>query len=247
MLKITNLTKIYPKSVKPALSGLNLETKPGEILGLVGSNGAGKTTMIKCVIGVLPFEQGSVEICGFDLAKEPLKAKFNMGFVPDDHAVFETLTCREYVNFIADIYKVSAEDRKERAEAMLEMFSLKDAYDKMIYKFSHGMKQKTAVMGALIHKPKLWILDEPMIGLDPQSIYQLKKAIKKHRDEGSTVVFSTHLLDVAEKLCDRVAIISQGNLCGIYDMRAVREEMKTGGRTLEEIFVGHSGAEVSDK
>lgn len=240
MLKIESLTKKYQRGERYALNYLTLETKPGEIFGLVGSNGAGKTTLIKCITGILPFEEGKIEICGADIVADPFNAKSNIGYVPDDHAVFEMLTCREYVNFIADVYKVSEEERTERFNEFLQAFCMQQAADKLIHKFSHGMKQKTAVMGALIHEPKLWILDEPMIGLDPQSIYELKQIIKKHRDKGNTVIFSTHLLDVAEKLCDRVAIISQGNLCAVCDMKEVGES----GKTLEDLFVMHTGGEI---
>ena len=233
MLKITNLNKKYSGSDVYSVKNLSLELKPGEIFGFLGPNGAGKSTTIKSVVGVLPFDEGTIEVCGIDLKKEPIKTKYNIGYVPDNHAVFERLTGREYVNHIASIYNVPADQVKERCEKYLEVFNLGHAFDKQIKSYSHGMKQKITVIAALVHNPKLWILDEPLTGLDPQSCFQLKQAMRKHAEEGNTVFFSSHILDVVENLCDRVCIIKKGELKGIYDLK----QLKKDNQSLEELFM----------
>lgn len=239
MLKINNLTKSYVKSAVKAVEGLSLDLKPGEIYGFLGPNGAGKTTTIKILTGILSYEEGTVSICGLDLAKNPTEAKRNIGYVSDSHIIYDKLTGREYVDFLADIYGVDIVLRKERAERMLELFELKDAFDSSIKTYSHGMKQKISIIGALIHDPKLWVLDEPMTGLDPQSAYQLKELMRLHCKNGNTVFFSTHILEVAEKLCDRVGIIVKGKLVlegSIEDIKAASKDS-----SLEEIFMNIAG------
>lgn len=233
MLKIKNLTKVYGNSTVKAVDNLNLELKEGEVFGFLGSNGSGKSTTIKSLTGIIPFNEGSIEICGHDIVKEPLETKKNIGYVPDNHAVFERLTGREYVNHIANLYEVPLEEREKRTEKYLKLFKLEHAFDQQIKSYSHGMKQKITVIAALVHSPKLWVLDEPLTGLDPQSSYQLKLAMKRHAKEGNTVFFSSHILDVVEKICDRVAIIKKGVLQGVYDLH----EMKEKNESLEELFM----------
>lgn len=234
MIKINNLSKRYRGSSINAVDHLSLELKPGEVFGFLGPNGSGKSTTIKCLVGLLPYEEGKIEICGIDLKENPMKAKSLIGYVPDNHAVFERLTGREYVNHIANLYGVSEEDRELRIEKYVTMFNLVDAFDKQIKSYSHGMKQKISVIATLVHKPKVWILDEPLTGLDPQSAYQLKQAMKNHAQEGNTVFFSSHILDVVQNLCDRVCIVNKGHIVGLYDIK----EMNESHQNLEEIFMG---------
>ncbi|MDR3021874.1 MAG: ABC transporter ATP-binding protein [Clostridiales bacterium] len=234
MLKITNLSKAYAKSNIYAVRNLTLELKKGEIFGFLGPNGAGKTTTIKAITGILPYELGEIQICGFDLKTEPLKAKQNFGYVSDNHIIYDKLTGREYVNFMADIYKVSLADRKERSQRMLEVFKLTDSYDAQIRTYSHGMKQKIHIIGAMIHKPPLWILDEPMTGLDPQSNFELKELMRGHCNDGNNVFFSTHILEVAERICDRIGIIVKGQLVSVGTMEQLKNSKDM---SLEQIFL----------
>jgi len=239
VLKIQNLSKSYAKSQVFAVNDLSLELKEGEIFGFLGPNGAGKTTTIKVLTGILPFEVGEVSIASYDIKKNALEAKRNMGFVSDSHILYDRLTGREYVDFMADVYGVSLGDRKERAEKMLDILSLKDAFDASIKTYSHGMKQKIAVIGALIHNPKLWVLDEPLTGLDPQSAFALKEVMRQHADKGNTVMFSTHILEVAEKLCDRIGIIVKGKLVKIGCVAEIKQAFDD--KSLEEIFLSVAG------
>ncbi len=233
MLKIKNLSKRYGNSPVKSVDNLSLELKPGEVFGFLGPNGAGKSTTIKSIVGILPFEEGQITICGVDIHKNPLKAKSFIGYVSDNHAVFERLTGREYVNHIANLYGVPVKQREEISEKYVKMFRLEHAFDNPIKSYSHGMKQKISVIAALVHKPKLWILDEPLTGLDPQSAYQLKQAMRAHAAEGNTVFFSSHILDVVENLCDRVCIIKKGCLQGEY----VLKDLRAKGQSLEELFM----------
>lgn len=235
MLEISHISMQYANGSVKAVDDLSLSLKAGEIFGFLGENGAGKTTTIKMIAGILPVKTGSISICGKDLNVDPIGAKRCFGFVPDSPVIFDKYTGREYVDFLGDIYGVSAEDRKKRCDDLLKRFALEDAFDKRISGYSKGMRQKIAIIGALIHDPALWILDEPMMGLDPTSSFALKELMKEHRDAGKTVFFSTHVLDVAEKICDRVAIISKGRLVLCGDM----EELKAakGDESLEEIFM----------
>ncbi len=241
MLEIKHLTKSYAGSTVNAVEDLSISLRAGEIYGFLGSNGAGKSTTIKALVGIHPFQQGDILIDGISIKSEPLKAKMQIGYVSDNHAVFERLTGREYVTHIANLYGVPATDVAARCADLLEIFNLKDAFDHPIKSYSHGMKQKISVIGALIHNPKLWVLDEPLTGLDPQSAYQLKKVMKRHAKAGNTVFFSSHILDVVENLCDRCCIIQKGKLQGIYDLAELRAE----GRSLEKIFMGVIG-EIED-
>ena len=233
MLTIKHLTKRYGASTVNAVEDLSLELRPGEVFGFLGPNGAGKSTTIKSVVGILPFAEGEIEICGVDLRKNPLGAKANVGYVPDNHAVFERLTGREYVNHIANLYGVSPEEAAATSAHYVELFGLQHAFDQPIKSYSHGMKQKISVIAALVHNPKLWILDEPLTGLDPISAFQLKQAMRDHADRGNTVFFSSHILDVVENLCDRVCIIKRGRLQGTYDLHQLKQE----GGSLEALFM----------
>ena len=243
MLEIKNLTKSYGDSTVNAVEDLSLSLKAGEVYGFLGPNGAGKSTTIKSLVGIYPFQQGDILIDGVSIKTDPLAAKMKIGYVSDNHAVFERLTGREYVNHIANLYKVDPKDAEERTERLLDVFHLREAFYHPIKSYSHGMKQKISVIGALVHNPKLWVLDEPLTGLDPQSAYQLKKVMKQHAEAGNTVFFSSHILDVVENLCNRCCIIKKGKLQGVYDLR----ELKASGESLEEIFmsvIGDIGEEV---
>ncbi len=237
MLKVENLKKTYPKSDRVAVDNISFELKPGEIFGFLGQNGAGKSTTIKCLTGILPFDSGKIEICGHDIVKEPIKAKMEMGYVPDNHSVYEKLTGREYANYVADLYKVPKDVRTERINRYAKLFKLENAIDRQIKSYSHGMKQKICIIAALIHDPKLWVLDEPMMGLDPQSIAEIIAYMREHCAKGNTVFFSSHNLDLVKKLCHRVAIVNDGHLIDIIDL-AGNEKNK---ENLEEMFFRITG------
>ncbi len=239
MLKIENLSKAYAKSEVKAVDDLRLELKPGEIFGFLGPNGAGKTTTIKILTGILQYDEGKVSVCGYDLKTQSNEAKRNIGYVSDSHVIYDKLTGREYVDFMADIYGVDVGTRKERADRLLEKFELTDAFDSQIRTYSHGMKQKISIIGALIHNPNLWVLDEPMTGLDPQSAFQLKELMRAHCAEGKTVFFSTHVLEVAEKICDRIGIIVKGKLIIAGNLEEIKAAQ--GDSSLENIFLSVAG------
>lgn len=241
MLKIDNLSKSYANGEKLAVDNLSLEVKKGEIFGFLGPNGAGKSTTIKCVTGILPFNGGTISICDNDLKSNPIEAKRNIGYVPDTHIIYDKLTGVEYINFMSDIYNVEEEIRKVRAEELIKLFNLKEAINSPIKSYSHGMKQKMSIIGALMHNPNLWILDEPLTGLDPQSSYDLKMLMKKHVEEGNTVFFSSHVIDVVEKLCDRVGIINKGKLIAVCTMKELKE--KRSDISLEDFFLSITGNE----
>ena len=235
MIDIRNVSKSYNKGSVKAVDNLNLKVNKGEIFGFLGPNGAGKTTTIKMIIGLLNPDEGSIFINGMDIRKNAIEAKRNIGYVPDNPNLYERLTGTEYLNFMADVYQVTAEQRKQRIEHYLEMFELNDAASDLIKSYSHGMKQKIALTGALIHNPAVWILDEPMVGLDPKSVHLLKEQMREHCDKGNTVFFSTHILEVAEKLCDRIGIIHRGKLVASGTMDELRQgDIKD---SLENIFL----------
>ncbi len=237
MIKVENLKKTYPKSDRNAVDNISFECKAGEIFGFLGQNGAGKSTTIKSLTGILPYNEGTIEICGYDMKKEPIKAKMNIGYVPDNHSVYEKLTGEEYVNYVADLYRVPADIRKERLEHFLKLFKLEHASKKQIKAYSHGMKQKICIIAALIHNPKVWVLDEPMMGLDPQSTAQIIAQMREHCAMGNTVFFSSHNLDLVKRLCHRVAIVKDGKLMEQITL-AGNEENK---HTLEERFFKITG------
>ena len=209
MIQIQNLTKSYVKD-KKSVDNLNLEIKDGEIFGFLGPNGAGKTTTIKMITGILNPDEGDILIDGKSIQKDPLEAKKKFGFVPDSPDMFLKLKGIEYLNFLADIYEISEDTRKERIQVLTAKFEIQDALNSQIQSYSHGMRQKIVICGVLLNNPKNWILDEPMTGLDPKSSFDLKEMMRKHTQEGNSVFFSTHVLEVAEKLCDRVGIINKG-------------------------------------
>lgn len=235
MIEITNLSKSYNKGNIKAVDNLSFNVKGGEIFGFLGPNGAGKTTTVKMMVGLLNADKGEIKIKDYDIKTHPLEVKKNIGYVPDNPDVYERLTGIEYLNFMADVYKVPIEVRTERIEKFLNMFNLTDAASDLIKSYSHGMKQKIVLTGALLHDPAVWILDEPMVGLDPKSSHLLKEQMKKHCEKGNTVFFSTHVLEVAEKLCDRIGIIHKGKLIAIGTM----EELRQGDNadSLENIFL----------
>lgn len=233
MLTINNLFKKYKNSDKYSVKDLTLSINEGEIFGFLGKNGAGKSTTIKCLTGILPFEKGEISVCGYDIQKEPIKAKLNIGYVPDNHAVYENLTGKEYVVYMGNIYGVDKATIKQRMEKFAKLFSMSQALDKQIRSYSHGMKQKICIMAALIHNPKFWVLDEPLVGLDPQSIAEIKNYMIEHKELGNSVFFSSHNIDMVEKLCDRVGIMHNGELLEVIDLN----EFRATGKSLEKYFL----------
>lgn len=231
MLEIKNLTKVY-KGSKTAVSNLNLTVEAGDIYGFIGHNGAGKTTTIKCIVGIHDFDKGEITINGMSVKEEPLKCKSIMAYIPDNPDLYEYLTGIQYLNFIADIYDVSASDREARIKEEADAFEITAALGDLISSYSHGMKQKLAIIGALLHRPKLLILDEPFVGLDPKATLILKNKMHELCQEGSAIFFSTHVLDVAEKLCNKVAIIRGGQLIASGNM-----EDLTQNSSLESVFM----------
>lgn len=238
MLSIKGLSKSYSKNKVKAVDGLNLEVKAGEIYGFLGPNGAGKTTTIKMIVGLLRPDAGTIVVNGHDVIKDPVVAKASIAFVPDTPELFDKLTGVDYLNFMGDIYGVSTEDRRKRAKKLLAMFDLEAAAGDLISSYSHGMRQKMALTGALLSQPKVMILDEPMVGLDPKSAHLFKELMNEHCAEGGTVFFSTHVLDVAERLCHRVGIIKSGKLIAEGTMDQLKANMQgSSGESLEKIFL----------
>lgn len=235
MIELIDVSKSYNKETK-VVSDLNIIIPDGEIVGFLGPNGAGKTTTIKMITGILNPDSGSIKINGIDIKKNPLNAKKQFGFVPDNADVFLRLKGIEYLNFMADIYDVSTETRKERIIELSDRFAMKDELSNQIYSYSHGMRQKIIIIGALLHNPHVWILDEPMTGLDPKSSFELKAMMKEHVQSNKTVFFSTHVLEVAEKLCDKVAIINKGKILFYGKLNEMIEHFK-GTTSLEKMFL----------
>lgn len=235
MIQIQNLSKSYIKG-KKSVDNLNLEIKDGEIFGFLGPNGAGKTTTIKMMTGILNLDEGDVLVDGKSIKKEPLEAKRNFGFVPDSPDMFLKLKGIEYLNFLADIYEISEKDRKERIETLTKKFEIYENLNCEIQSYSHGMRQKIVICGVLLNNPKNWILDEPMTGLDPKSSFDLKEMMRQHVQKGNSVFFSTHVLEVAEKLCDRVGIINKGKLVFVGSFEEMKNKFKE-NTSLEELFL----------
>jgi ABC-2 type transport system ATP-binding protein len=230
MLKIEQLTKIYGE--KKAVDDLSLHIRPGEIYGFIGHNGAGKTTTIKACCGILNFEEGNIQIDGISVKENPLECKKKLAYIPDNPDLYDFMTGIRYLNFIADIFGVNANDRQDRIHKYADMFELTQDLAQPISAYSHGMKQKLAIISALIHEPKLIIMDEPFVGLDPKASHLLKETMHELCATGTAIFFSTHVLEVAEKLCDKVAIIKEGRLICSGTM----EEVK-GDASLEEVFL----------
>lgn len=235
MIELINVNKSYSGIVK-AVDNLTLTIPEGQITGFLGPNGAGKTTTIKIITGVLNADSGSITINGTNIRENPIEAKRQFGYVPDNPDMFLRLKGMEYLNFMADIYKVESSLRKERILELSEIFEMEAALNDQIQSYSHGMRQKIVIMGVLIHDPSVWILDEPMTGLDPKSSFTLKEMMKSHAAAGKTVFFSTHVLEVAEKLCDKVAIINKGKLLFYGTMDEIREHFRS-NESLEKIFL----------
>ena len=234
MLKITHLTKTFGE--KKAVDDLSLEIAPGEIYGFIGHNGAGKTTTLKACCGILPFDEGEITVCGHSIRKDPIACKQALSYVPDNPDLYEFLTGFQYLNFAADIYGVSKVDRTARIQEFGEKLGMTDDLALPISDCSHGMKQKIALMAALIHQPRLILLDEPFVGLDPLATHQLKTLMHEHCRRGGAIFFSTHVLEVAQNLCDKVAIIKNGALVASGTMEEVR-----GSQSLEQVFLELEG------
>ena len=231
MLTIEHLTKQY-KGGKKAVSDLTLTVNAGDICAFIGHNGAGKTSTIKCVVGIHDFDEGEIRIDGMSVKTHPLECKQVTAYIPDNPDLYEYLTGIQYLNFIADVFGISATEREERIRKEAAAFEIEAALGDLISSYSHGMKQKLAIISALIHKPKLLILDEPFVGLDPKATLTLKNKMHDLCSEGTAIFFSTHVLDVAEKLCNKVAIIRQGKLIAAGDTKEL-----TGGASLESVFM----------
>ena len=230
ILSIEHLTKVYGE--KKAVDDLSLEISAGEIYGFIGHNGAGKTTTLKAVVGILPFDEGEVKIDGISIKENPIACKKNIAYIPDNPDLYEFMTGIRFLNFVADIFGVSADDRAARIRKYADLFELTSSLAEPIAAYSHGMKQKLAIIAAWLHTPKFILMDEPFVGLDPKASHLLKEMMREHCASGGAIFFSTHVLEVAEKLCDKVAIIKGGQLIRSGTMEAVK-----GDDSLEEVFL----------
>ena len=232
MLKIENLTKHYKGSDK-GVTDISIHVEKGDIFAFIGHNGAGKTTTLKCITGIHDFEQGKIFVDGLELKKAPLECKKRFAYIPDNPDLYEYLTGIQYLNFVADVFQVSAAEREERIYKYADASEITASLGDLISSYSHGMKQKLAIISAMVHKPKLLILDEPFVGLDPKAAVVLKGMMKELCEEGGAIFFSTHVLEVAEKLCNKVAIIKDGKLIAVGAM----DEVVKDGESLESIFM----------
>ncbi len=230
MLRIEHLTKTYGN--KRAVDDLSLHIQPGEIYGFIGHNGAGKTTTLKSCCGILDFDGGDIFIDGHSIRTEPLSCKRVLAYLPDNPDLYEFMSGMRYLNFVADIFAVPADMRRARIEEYAQMFGIENDLSQPISAYSHGMKQKLALTGALLHDPRVLLMDEPFVGLDPKAAFDLKTVMRRLCDRGGAIFFSTHVLDVAEQLCDKIAIIRHGKLVASGDMASVR-----GKESLEEVFL----------
>lgn len=240
MIEIKNVSTSYVKGEK-IIDNMNLTIEDGQIFGFIGPNGAGKTTTLEMITGILQIDEGDILIDGKSIKEKPIQAKKLFGFVPDSPEMFEKLTGLEYLNFIGDIYDVPANQRLEIVQKLARDFNIYDNLKDRIQSYSHGMKQKLLIISVLMYNPKNWILDEPMTGLDPQSSFTLKKLMKEHSKKGNTVFFSTHVLEVAEKICDKIAIINKGKIIFVGTCQELRKMLKSNA-SLEESFL-----EIIDK
>ena len=230
MLRIEHLSKVYGE--KKAVDDLSLHILPGEIYGFIGHNGAGKTTMIKSLIGILNFDDGDILINNKSIKEDPISCKLEMAYVPDNPDLYENMTAIDFINFVCDMYETPVNVRKENIEKYSKMFEMENKLNDDISSFSHGMKQKVSLIAALSHNPQILIMDEPFVGLDPKAVFDIKNVMKQMTKEGKIIFFSTHILDVAEKLCDRVAIIKNGDIIKIGKMKDIK-----GDSSLEEVFL----------
>lgn len=235
MIDIKNVSKSYVKG-KKSVDSLNLEIKNGEIFGFLGPNGAGKTTTIRMITGILDPDEGDILIDDYSIKDNPIEAKRNFGFVPDNPDIFLKLKGLEYLNFLAEVYNVPYDERKNRIENLTKKFEIYNELNNNIESYSHGMRQKIVICGALLSNPKNWILDEPMTGLDPKASFDLKQMMREHASAGNTVFFSTHILEVAEKLCDRVGIINKGELVFVGTFEEMKAKFKEQA-SLEQLFL----------
>jgi ABC-2 type transport system ATP-binding protein len=231
MIEIKNLTKVYNKD-KKAVDNISLKIDNGEIFAFIGHNGAGKTTTIKCMTGILDFTDGDILINGKSIKKDPIDCKKEMAYVPDNPDLYDNLTGNEFINFMCDMYEVSLNTRKANVSKYAKMFEMEKNLNDYIYSYSHGMKQKIALIAALSHDPKVLVMDEPFVGLDPTAVYDVKQVMQEMVKEGKTIFFSTHILDVAEKLCSRVAIIKNGKIMAQGSMAEIK-----GNTSLEDVFL----------
>lgn len=235
MIIMKNVTKKYGKDFY-AVSNVNLEIANGEIFGFLGPNGAGKTTTLKMMTGITSLTEGSITINDFDITKNAFLAKKEFGFVPDSPDILLRLKGREYLEFMASIYQIKKDVANARVQALAEKFEITDALEDRISSYSHGMRQKLIIIGVLLHQPSNWILDEPLTGLDPKSAFTLKEMMREHADAGNTVLFSTHVLEVAEKICDRVGILSHGKLIFVGTIAELKKQMHE-DKSFEELFL----------
>lgn len=235
MIELKNVSKKYKKD-KSIIDNLNLKINDGEIFGFLGPNGAGKTTTIKMITGILEIDEGDIFIDNISVTKNPLEAKKKIGLVPDSPDIFLKLKGIEYLNFIADVYDVSTEDRVKKIKELSKKFEIENVLNNKIESYSHGMRQKLLIIGALLHNPKNWILDEPLTGLDPKSSFELKKLMREHVNENNMVFFSTHILEVAERLCDKIGIINNGKLLFVGTYEEMKNKLKE-NKSLEELFM----------
>ena len=231
ILEIKNFSKAYGEGAK-AVDDLSLIVESGDIYGFIGHNGAGKSTTIRAVVGVLDFDEGQIYIDGHSIKDEPLKCKEVTAYIPDNPDLYENLTGIQYLNFIADVFDISETEREDRIKKYADLLEITDALGDIISSYSHGMKQKLAIISALIHEPKLMVMDEPFVGLDPKASFTLKQIMHEMCERGTAIFFSTHVLDVAEKLCNKIAIIKHGKI-----VTAGTTEELTGGHSLEEVFL----------
>ena len=235
MLEIKNVTKKYGEKI--AISNISFNVNNGEIFAFIGHNGAGKTTLIKSIVGIHDFDEGDILINGNSIKKEPIKCKKNMAFVPDNPELYENMKAIDFINFVCDMYEISQEKRTQNIKKYAKMFEIEDNLNDTIDSFSHGMKQKIALISALAHEPEVLIMDEPFVGLDPKAVFEVKIIMQEMVEQGKIIFFSTHILDVAEKLCSRVAIIKKGELITVGNMKDIK-----GDKSLESVFL-----ELEDK
>ena len=231
MIEIKNVSKTY-NGVKKAIKNVSFKVDGGEIFGFIGHNGAGKTTMIKSIVGILDFEDGDILINGKSIKSNPIECKMDIAYVPDNPDLYENMKAIDFINFICDMYEIDKDTRKKNVLKYAKMFEIDEKLGDDISSFSHGMKQKVALIAALSHNPKVLIMDEPFVGLDPKAVFDMKEIMRSMAKEGKTIFFSTHILDVAEKLCDRVAIIKSGKIVKIGKMKDIK-----GDESLEEVFL----------
>lgn len=231
MLEIKNFSKTYPEG-KKAVSNLTITVEDGDLYGFIGHNGAGKTTTIKSIVGILPFEEGDIIINGISVKENPLECKKMLAYIPDNPDLYESLTGLQYLNLIADIFRVSVDDRKKSILENAKAFGIESDLNSFISSYSHGMKQKLALMAAFVHNPKLLILDEPFVGLDPKAAFTVKQMMHKFCNDGGSIFFSTHVLEVAQKLCNKIAIIKEGKLIASGTMEEITKDA-----SLEEVFL----------